>query len=88
MRAARMAWTVAGTWMAASGRAARYRPRSPVSTPVSTSVRTLSSRKKGLPPVRATSSSSSGPSSESSPRSACSSSSALARASVFNRRRV
>src|SRR5438552_898287 len=46
--------TVEGTWISPEGRATRYAPRSPDSTPVSTSVRTLSSKKNGLPPVRST----------------------------------
>ena len=48
MRAARIAWTVAGTWMACTGPVSRYAPRSPASAFVSTSVRTLSSRKNGI----------------------------------------
>ena len=49
MRAASIACTVAGIWMAASGWRRRYRPRSPASALVSTSVRTLSSTKNGFP---------------------------------------
>ena len=52
IRAARMAWTVGGTWMSVRAFASRYAPRSPTSALVSTSARTLSSRKKGLPSVR------------------------------------
>ena len=56
------------------------RPGSPTSTPVSTSVRTLSSRKKGLPSVRAIKSGLSGARLASSPSRACKNSSALASA--------
>ena len=49
IRAARIVCTVAGTCSASTGRVSRYAPRSPASAPVSTSVRTVSSRKNGLP---------------------------------------
>ena len=57
MRAARTACTVAGTWSAlrAAWPGGRRRAR-PTSAPVSTSARTLSSRKNGLPSVRSISS--------------------------------
>src|SRR6266850_1992266 len=41
MRAASIAWTVAGTWIAWTGCVSRYRPRSPASVFVSTSVRAV-----------------------------------------------
>jgi hypothetical protein len=40
---------VAGTCSASTGRVSRYAPRSPASAPISTKVRTVSSRKNGLP---------------------------------------
>ena len=49
MRAARMVWTVAGTRSVSTGRVSRYEPGVPASAPVSTRVRTVSSRKNGLP---------------------------------------
>jgi hypothetical protein len=49
MRAASHAWIVAGTWIVWTGCVSRYRPRSPSSAFVSTSVRTVSSRKNGFP---------------------------------------
>jgi len=55
MRAASTAWTLPGTWTASSGFASRRAPGSPRRAWVSTSARTLSSRKSGLPSVRATS---------------------------------
>ena len=60
MRAASTAWTVAGTRISSTGRVSRYAPRSPTSAPVSTRLRTLSSRKNGLPSVRSISSACSG----------------------------
>jgi hypothetical protein len=56
MRAARMAWAVAGICRVWDALASWWAPRSPAMTFVSTSVRTLSSRKKGLPSVRSISS--------------------------------
>ena len=56
---------------AGEGCARRYAPGAPTSTPVSTRVRTLSSRKKGLPSVRAINSCVSGARLGSSPSSAC-----------------
>ncbi len=53
MRAARIDWTVVGTWIAVASWPSRYAPRSPTSTFVSTSACTLSSMNKGLPSVRA-----------------------------------
>ena len=53
MRAASTAWTVAGTWIGLGVSVNRYAARSPTNAFVSTSVRMLSSRKKGFPPVRA-----------------------------------
>ena len=50
MRAASTACTVAGTCRACSGCARRYAPGSPPKRPVSTRVRTLSSRKKDCLP--------------------------------------
>src|SRR5260370_41165084 len=52
MREARIAWTLAGTWIAWMGAVSRYRPGSPTSAFVSTRVWTLSSRKNGFPSVR------------------------------------
>ena len=56
MRAARMACTVAGTSMLASGRDQPVASALPASAPASTRLRTLSSRKNGLPSVRSMSS--------------------------------
>ena len=75
MRAARTTCTVAGTCIVWTGCVRRCLPRSPDNTLVSTRVRTVSSRKNGLP--RLTSSCLSGVSPGSSPRSASSSSLAL-----------
>ena len=83
MRAASIAWTVGGTWSAWTGCVSRYRPRSPASAFVSTSVRTVSSRKNGFP--RLTRSCLSGASPEVSPRSASSSSPALSAGSASSR---
>ena len=44
-----LACTVAGIWRLSTGRVSRYAPRSPASAPVSTRVRTVSSRKNGFP---------------------------------------
>ena len=85
MRAASTACTVAGTWMAGEGLRQAIGPRCPDQHPVSTRVRTLSSRKKGLPSVRSISSCLSGARPGSSPRSACKSSSALAGGSGSSR---
>jgi len=52
MRPARRACTVAGTWITCASSISRKAPRSPARAPVSTRVRTLSSRKNGLPSVR------------------------------------
>ena len=52
MRAASTAWTVWGISVSWKGLAIRWAPGAPASTPVSASVRTLSSRKNGLPCVR------------------------------------
>src|SRR6266508_4654575 len=83
MRAASITWTVGGTWIAWTGCVSRYRPRSPTSAFVSTSVRTVSSRKNGFP--RLTRSCLSGVNPGSSPRSASSSSSALSAGSASSR---
>ena len=55
MRAASTACTLPGTWTVSSGFARRRAPGSPIRAWVSTSARTLSSRKSGLPSVRSTS---------------------------------
>ena len=65
--------------------ASRYAPRSPASAPVSTSVRTLSSRKNGLPSVRSISSGLSGASAAIVAEQASSSSSALSAGSGSSR---
>jgi hypothetical protein len=72
MRAARIACAVAGICHVSGAVVTRYAPRSPTSTSVSTRVRTLSSRKKGFPSVRAISNPPSGARLWSSPRSAVS----------------
>ena len=80
MRAASITWTVGGTWIAWTGRVSRYRPRSPASAFVSTSVLSVSSRKNGFP--RLTRSCLTGASLGSSPRSASSISPALSAGSA------
>ena len=45
IRAARIACTVAGTWMVRGSWARRYAPRSPIRAPVSTSVRACAARR-------------------------------------------
>ena len=53
MREARTAWTVSGSAISSTGAAGAYAPRSPRSAPRSTSERTISSTKRGLPRARA-----------------------------------
>jgi hypothetical protein len=53
MRDARTAWTVSGSAISSTWAAGAYAPRSPRSAPRSTSERTISSTKRGLPWARA-----------------------------------
>src|SRR5207245_23477 len=82
IRAARIACTVGGMLIVSSGLISRYAPPLPASAPTSTSVRTLSSRKSGLPSVRAISSGFSGRTLASAPSNEASSSSALSAGSA------
>ena len=60
-RAARTAWTVSGTRSESTAASGSSRPSRSTSTPSSTSIRSISSRKSGLPPVaRPTASAASG----------------------------